>query len=367
MLQRLAEDRARLAELDSQILELELAFATLRSQRSVVKERLDTYKYPVLTLPNEVIADIFVHFIPEYPACPPLGGSQSPLLLTRICRLWREIAHATPKLWRAVSLPIRNPFPLDPKNIWLSRAGFFPLAIRMNETDGHYDVDEWSLFAAILPYRLRCEYLELRLGYDVVYLASLESDFPLLKHLDLEFDEEPDDKIEFSSVPMLRSAVLDGVAAYWIVLPWSQLTTLALHTVSLNSCAPILEKVTNLSECSLDLRLYFNSENYIADPHIMLPRLKSLTANGDEPMNTFLDSFTLPLLSKLNVCEKLLGPDPISSLTTFISRSECKLQCLRISCMQAGSTTYSAAFPSIQELSFGPVKDPQQPLHLLSV
>ncbi|KAK7018496.1 F-box domain-containing protein [Favolaschia claudopus] len=367
MLQRLAEDRARLAELDPQISELEDALAVLRSQRSVVKERLEAYKYPVLTLPNEVITEIFVYFIPEYPACPPLAGLQSPLLLTHICRLWREIAHSIPKLWRAVSLSIRNPFPLDSINIWLSKTGCFPLAIQMNETDGYYDVDESSksLFAAILPYRPRCEYLELRLGLHVCHLPLIEGDFPLLKHLDLEFDEEPDDKIEFSSVPMLRSAVLDIFAADWIVLPWSQLTTLALHTISLESCAPILAKVTSLSECSLDL--YIDDVNYIANPDIMLPRLKSLTVNGDESMNAFLNSFTLPLLSKLDVCEKLLGPDPISSLTTFISRSECKLQYLRISSIKSDSAiSYSAAFPSIQELISGTEKDPRA-RHLLSV
>ncbi|KAK7017592.1 F-box domain-containing protein [Favolaschia claudopus] len=363
MLQKLAEDRARLAKLDPQILELERALSVLRSQRSVVKERLDAYKYPVLTLANEVIAEIFVHFIPEYPACPPLAGLQSPILLTHICRLWREIAHSTPKLWRAVSLSSRDSFSLDPNNIWLSRAGCFPLAIRMNEID-EYNVVEPSLVAAILTHRLRCEYLELRLDDHVPSLPHIEGDFPLLKHLDLELELEPDDKIEFSSVPMLRSAMLEVYAARWVVLPWSQLTTLALHTITPENCVPILEKVTNLSECSLDL--YIGNENYIADPHIMLPHLKSLKANGDGSMNTLLDSFTLPLLSKLDVCEKLLGPNPISPLTTFISRSECKLQCLRISCMQAGSATYSAAFPSIQELIFETEKDPRA-LHVLSV
>ncbi|KAK7018499.1 F-box domain-containing protein [Favolaschia claudopus] len=361
MLQRLAQDRARLAELDPQILELERALAVLRSQRSALKERLAAYKYPVLTLPNEVIAEIFVHFIPEYPACPPLAGSQSPILLTHICRLWREIAHSTPKLWRAVSLSSRNPFSLNPNNIWLGRAGCFPLAIRMHEADVD-TVHESALSAAILPYRLRCEYLELRLEQYVPYLPRIEGDFPHLKHLDLELDEELDVKFEFSHVPMLRSARLDVFAARWIVLPWSQLTTLALHTIALETCVPILEKATNLSVCNLGL--FIHDENCIANPRIMLPHLKSLKVNGDGLMNTFLDSFTLPLLSKLDICEELLGPDQISSLTTFISRSECKLQHLRISCIKSDPATYSAAFPSIQELTFG-TDEESQLLHSL--
>ncbi|KAK7017603.1 F-box domain-containing protein [Favolaschia claudopus] len=352
MLERLAEDRARISELDSQILDLERALSVLRSQRSVVKERLDAYKYPVLTLPNEVIAEIFVHYIPKYPACPPLAGIQSPILLTHICRLWRGIALATPKLWRAVSLSSRSRFSLNPKNIWLSRAGRYPLAIRMNETDG-FTVDDPSLSNAFLSHRTRCEYLELRFGNYLPLLGQFGGDFSLLKHLDLEIDEQPHVKIEFPRAPMLRSVVLDVFAARWIVLPWSQLTTLALHTISLESCVPVLEKAVNLSECHL--KIVINDENYIAHPRIMLPHLKSLKAYCDGlPMNTFLDSFTLPLLSKLDVCEELLGLDCISSLRTFISRSECKLQYLRIFSMNSDSAnSYSAAFPSIQEVTLG--------------
>ncbi|KAJ7641164.1 hypothetical protein FB45DRAFT_712335, partial [Roridomyces roridus] len=57
---------------------------------------------PVLTLPNEITSEIFVHFLPPYPVCPPMTGLDSPTSLTHICRQWREIALATPKLWRAI-------------------------------------------------------------------------------------------------------------------------------------------------------------------------------------------------------------------------------------------------------------------------
>lgn len=57
MLAGLAEDRARIADLEAQILDLE-------TQKAVVQERLDAYKYPVSTLPNEIISEIVVHFLP---------------------------------------------------------------------------------------------------------------------------------------------------------------------------------------------------------------------------------------------------------------------------------------------------------------
>ncbi|KAJ6560151.1 hypothetical protein B0H19DRAFT_945240, partial [Mycena capillaripes] len=67
-----------------------------------VQERLNSFKYPVLTLPAEIISEIFVHFLPIYPSCPPLTGFLSPTLLTQICRKWRHIALTTPALWRAI-------------------------------------------------------------------------------------------------------------------------------------------------------------------------------------------------------------------------------------------------------------------------
>ncbi|KAJ7734749.1 hypothetical protein DFH07DRAFT_689007, partial [Mycena maculata] len=61
--------------------------------------RLDAYKDPVLTLPNEIVSEIFVHLIPRSPKCPKITGFQSPIFLGRICRKWREIAFSAPTLW----------------------------------------------------------------------------------------------------------------------------------------------------------------------------------------------------------------------------------------------------------------------------
>jgi hypothetical protein len=64
-------DRARLADLECSISELQLVLG-----------RLDCYKYPVLTLPNEITTEIFIRFLPIYPSCPQLTGLESPTLLT---------------------------------------------------------------------------------------------------------------------------------------------------------------------------------------------------------------------------------------------------------------------------------------------
>ncbi|KAF7322296.1 F-box domain-containing protein [Mycena chlorophos] len=93
--------RNRIAMLDVEIPVLENALKTLLEERKWAQEQLDAYAYPVLTLPNEVVSDIFLQYIPPYPERPPLLGDASPTNLLQICRRWREIALSTPALWRA--------------------------------------------------------------------------------------------------------------------------------------------------------------------------------------------------------------------------------------------------------------------------
>ncbi|KAJ6541439.1 hypothetical protein B0H19DRAFT_1077284 [Mycena capillaripes] len=69
MLANLETDRARAAALEAQILDLEHALSALRIEKAPVQERLDSYKYPVLTLPNGIVSEIFVHFLLAYHHC----------------------------------------------------------------------------------------------------------------------------------------------------------------------------------------------------------------------------------------------------------------------------------------------------------
>ncbi|KAJ7473247.1 hypothetical protein FB451DRAFT_1133777 [Mycena latifolia] len=130
-----AADRAHIADIEAQILTLERAIGELRAEMQRTQERLDSYAYPVLTLPNETVSEIFVRFLPVYPLCPPQTGLLSPTVLTHICRKWREIALATPALWRAISIvddidsDRTDGRQLHILESWLNRSGCLPLAV----------------------------------------------------------------------------------------------------------------------------------------------------------------------------------------------------------------------------------------------
>jgi hypothetical protein len=67
----------------------------------------------------------------------------------------------------------------------------------------------------------------------------------------------------------------------------------------------------------------------------------------------YLETLIVPTLQNLAVPESFLGPKPIVSLTSFISKAGCKLQQVRITGERTTiKNSYRWAFPSIPEFAF---------------
>ncbi|KAF8207674.1 hypothetical protein K438DRAFT_342392 [Mycena galopus ATCC 62051] len=331
----------------------------LRSEEILMQQRLQSYIYPVLTLPPEIVSEIFIRVLPPYPRCPPLTGPLSPTSLTHICRQWREIAVSTPALWRAIPLSLSKHLPFERQahiwDLWPKRSGSCPLSIECD------DDEEKRLLKAATPHRTRWEYLKLRtFGSQPPAIAG---GMPLLRHLDLQlYDSEGPpfaaNAITFHDLPLLRSAVLDDIATFWVILPWAQLTSLALNRVYLHECVPILQQTCNLVHCELHIYSYPGGSGDI----VTLPRLESLVFNDPSAVThptQYLESFATPALCSLRIQEQSLGRKPVHSLTEFISRSECKLQEVCITGRRVvARKSYREGLPSIPRLAFNEESDP---------
>ncbi|KAJ7602443.1 hypothetical protein DFH06DRAFT_360559 [Mycena polygramma] len=358
----LEADRARLADLEAQILHLERSLTALQLEKMLVQERLDSYKYPALTLPVEIVSEIFMHFLPTYPRFPPLTGTLSPVSLTQICHRWREIALATPTLWRAIPLSSTDiPFKTQLLifDSWFTRSRSCPLSIQLGDADSEDflgDEAVSAIFAVVAAHYSRLKHMKLFLPLS--HLRIIQGGMPLLSHLDIEIMDEPSDSVTdtdtFRQLPRLRSVVLNDHAAAYITLPWAQLTSLVLNSVYLYECLPVLKQTTNLVHCELRL---FTGDGSAVDSIITLPRLESLALH--DPVNTavneYLRFFVVPALRTLEISEKFIGPKPIEMLRSLISASGCTLQDV---CITGATTTsrdaYREAFPSIPGFSFIP-------------
>ncbi|KAF8217845.1 hypothetical protein K438DRAFT_1795743 [Mycena galopus ATCC 62051] len=357
MLSTLAADRAHVADLSAEILLLEQSLSALRIQKEQAQKRLDAYTYPVLTLPNEIISEIFINFLPIYPRYPSFAGLDSPTLLTQICRQWRQIAVATLELWRVISFPDDSDSAtfaqhLDLCRIWLTRSCSFPLAIRLDSHTlraSHIS----QVLETITPHRARLERLDLNLSPS--HISVLEGGpLPLLRHLDLTLLD--DTVVTLSQAPLLRSITLSALIPLEVTLPWAQLTALTLNFVHRREYVAILRQTTSLVHCELGIVLHGDDDP--APKHgIDLPCLESLalfmhTSNppAEQPP---LDDFITPALRSLRFVESCIGPQPIDRLSAFISRSDCKLDEVGVIVRRlASEDSYSAAFPSIRRFFF---------------
>ncbi|KAF8137831.1 hypothetical protein K438DRAFT_1881356 [Mycena galopus ATCC 62051] len=355
MLSALVADRAHIAELDAQIQDLEHSLALLQGAKALVKKRLDSYTYPVLTLPTEIIREIFSSFLPIYPLGPPLTGLLSPIILTHICGAWRQIALTFLALWRAIHISSEPPV-CDLVSDVLSRSGVCPLSIRL---------DSHQLLAAVLPYSDRWEYFKLHISTTIseLNLPCIDGPMPLLQHLALSWVGSGRPAFSFDEAPLLRTAILNDTAALNLTLPWSQLTSLTLTGImDLQECFPIVQQASNLVHCMLEL-YHFNANMNVVDSDatFLFESLESLALVDPLPhlakCINFLRALIILTIRSLDISERFLGSDPIDSLTSFISNSGCELQHVRI----MGKTSvpldsYHAAFPSIQNFVFNPAE-----------
>ncbi|KAJ7649461.1 hypothetical protein DFH06DRAFT_1331824 [Mycena polygramma] len=347
MLAGLEADRLRVAELEEQIMKLELSLTALRTEKASVQERLETFKYPVLMLPNELTSEIFIHFLPVYPICPPLTGSFSPTLLTQICRQWRELALGIPALWRALSswygaTPLKNEAQI--LHLWLSRSRPCPLSLDL------YSNTSSEALTVVATHRTRWQHAELCLSPS--HIPLIVGPMPLLQRLDLEIEVPwaSPPKFTLSDLPLLRTVALNEHAAASIVLPWAQLTSLTLYGVFPSQCTPILQQTPNLVRCRLSIACDYNDDRQ--QPDIRLLHLESFVLGGITSADGYLETFIAPALKHLSISDTFLRLDAIADFKSFISKSGCSLQQVFIVEPDLAPASYSEAFPSIQ-FSFG--------------
>jgi hypothetical protein len=100
--------------------------------------------------------------------------------------------------------------------------------------------------------------------------------------------------------------------------------------------------------CKVHLTLW--EDSIVPEAVSPLTHLESLTIRDRECPGTqklLLDAPTAPALRQLTISEYELGDEPISTITSFLTRSHCSLNSLRVSHSSLQEADYCALFPSI--------------------
>ncbi|KAJ7113078.1 hypothetical protein C8R44DRAFT_797158 [Mycena epipterygia] len=174
-------------------------------------------------------------------------------------------------------------------------------------------------------------------------------------------DEEPPTPLTlFDGAPKLCAIELGYNFAPWSTrLPWSQLTTLTARALFEYECISILQQApalvhfqTTFCDSSSDQAARAEAEDIPPLRHLM-----SLVLCGnicpDDTHKHMLEKLTLPELRTLEISELWLGTnaDPCAIILSFIAKSRCTLDKLRITDARTPELAYREVFPSIPEIS----------------
>jgi hypothetical protein len=295
-------------------------------------------------VPDDVLEEIFYQSLPTDRNAL-LDNKAAPLIFTRICRQWRQVAFASPRLWSTIHIHVssrlldrwiapntdilsqerlqeqRDALRATAASEWLKRSGNLPLhisfvAIGVHQSWSPPAVDPYLSF--IVPFSSRWKSLVLQgsatsfsriFTLEAANLQSLE--FLILDFDPSEFWNDPPLPQEFTTTwsnsglltsPSLRKLSIPRVIMIHptdLGVDWAQLTHLELGkipggwgdvTMSMSMASEILNVSTRLVSCRIKIAGEANSA-YI---HSMkLPLLRHLSID--------IEGYVLPFTEKLEV------------------------------------------------------------------
>ncbi|KAJ7121622.1 hypothetical protein C8R44DRAFT_786569 [Mycena epipterygia] len=320
----MSESQSRRAQIRSRLLEL-------AAERVRLEAELDSLDYPVLDLLAEITTHIFLQFLPidSQPS-----SSSAPLLLTKICRQWRQIALATAPLWQSITFS-RVYWNHGCDNLlymWLHHSAGLPLFLSFGCRS---DVQTQHLIDASLIHCHQWQEITLsgRVTLDVPNLH-----FPLLRKVTLGTHPRGiSGTIRIQNAPLLCEATtLVPGTHYNARLPLAQLTSLAVQTSESSAdCLPMLRQC---SDHLLHLSHTGGAQQITAagaamsQPHITLELLESLAVHG----SGIMPHLTLPGLRHLILTAKFWTSVETSQVSRLLSRSLADLKRLSITFQENG-------------------------------
>lgn len=340
---RIEEDLARLEILQNQLVH----------KRNEALACIDQHKYllsPIRRLPAELLAVIFSCCLPTpsakfdlrsedsdlYRKCHfSISCREAPLLLGRVCRLWRAVALSTPSLWLSFSTALidtRMPHHIaSGAQTFIARSGVCPLSLSLGlglPTRALRNVI--NIFA---PHSRRWQSLNLRVERmeEIKELNQVRGAIPLLETLTLGVDGRysSSDQCPFRGIfeiaPNLRKLHLSSnLQPLLFKVPWSQLTCFIWTGWSehLEDYTNILRSCPNLTYCSF--HFLPELDNLTQDLHVIHPNLRALFISYPAGLNGFLGCITLPALRafRLTGTQSPLSATPLALL---FQRSSCVL------------------------------------------
>ncbi|KAJ7626170.1 hypothetical protein FB45DRAFT_1030472 [Roridomyces roridus] len=281
--------RARLADIDAETIILHARLAALAAERKPIVEALRSATYPVIDLPAEITAEIFLQYFTRAQ----IGGTEPGVA---VCRKWREIALALQPIWSKFYVVTRSTVPSSLGNLleyWLQRAGTHPLDVSLF----HADI---SVLTLLEPYMGQLETFECFARTELgLPNELLQGKIPNLRSLTITCGDEVTVPITaFVGCLQLRELCLASFPPAGMDISWGHLTRLELIDMSLDESLTILRDTPALQ--TLTANIYEHMDDPIpATTSIRLTQLHTLKFDKYHRSLQLLEHLTLPSLADI--------------------------------------------------------------------
>ncbi|KAF8959908.1 hypothetical protein BDZ97DRAFT_2077754 [Flammula alnicola] len=367
----------QISEMDAQIAHARALLADLGPKRQqLLKTKVNTLHDPVTRyLPVEVASLIFIFYVHgtdstqlNYTATSSTEGGHHgvPLVLAAVCKAWRRIVFATPRLWTSMNIDLsiaQDPaLQVELATQWLSRSGHIPLSISvdvpLDEGSQQPNQHTRDLFELVKTYAFRWQELTLFIPrkFYHAFTDGLEG-VPLLESLtlipttwdDIELDDELAEEFALTATPCLKDLAVLSLTLNQLQIQMDNLTSLWYSPVGLDEIFEILSHSTQLKECTFASIQGSTNVYPFPDVPIIHSSLGSLSislklgnrnvdAATSEELDHIFDLLELPSLQSFSHTSTSSDhPLAVRVLSSLFARSHILLKHLSISVTVSGA------------------------------
>ncbi|KAJ8584180.1 hypothetical protein M405DRAFT_827220 [Rhizopogon salebrosus TDB-379] len=309
-------------------------------------------------LPVELLQHVFLLIVNDVPDCPSIFSygdttisanfSSPPLVLTRVCRLWRAVAHSTTGVWSRiqVGLPGRHeplrPFLVSLLRLWLARSGGRPLTLHIVSTRRRHQAHpggrykpftlefangDSQLLQVILAERERWE--------TVTVMARLLAKYgdggrtfetPRLSTLECSWW----DVKRFDAPHLCRLLIVDSFLHDINIKPiptCKNIRHLHLQSASVHAIRCTFEIFPHLESITVDVILPVSAGDPITVTHPCLQSITLPLPSGSHHRHIFIESFSglhLPMMRRLTVVGEPRKPE-VDCIVAALEAASCRV------------------------------------------
>ncbi|KAG1774384.1 hypothetical protein EV702DRAFT_1047744 [Suillus placidus] len=335
-------------------------------------------------LPTEVLSQIFHRCLPEDEYLTP-SPNLAPMLLTRICRPWRNVAVDMPSLWCRlhVEIDVRSEDDEDSSDIvwvgpvsgvevddriwqqvafcydsWLKRSQGRPLSLAFERSPSTK-----FLGSLLQPYMNQISSLSIHFPRQAERLQLLLKDVPALREL-VVLGVEPhgiQNMTQYISQLPSTMRVLDviplsldvcGVSSLNPI--WAHLTHVKISLRHPDAFLHLINLCPNLSSLTVRVARFYEQRTLGPFTHTNIQSLciiYHMTTTTTSSLAGLFDALSLPNLRVLEACCIYECPWPHEQLRDLFARSKCPLERLifsgRVMVKDVPRTEYVALIPSL--------------------